>query len=141
MSIWKKPISLAALNEMLKGTICEVTGIEITEIGEDSLTGTMPVDARTIQPHGILHGGSSVVLAETLGSIAANYCCGEDQYCVGLEVNANHLKAVASGLVTATAKAVHVGRSTQVWEIRLQNEDGQLTCISRLTMAAVTHKR
>lgn len=137
MPIWKKATSLEAINKRLEGTICDHTGIVVTDIGDDSLTGTMPVDHRTIQPAGILHGGSSVVLAETLGSIAANLCSDEDRYWVGLEVNANHIKSATSGLVTGTAKAMHVGRSTQVWEIRLQNEKGQLTCISRLTMAAV----
>ncbi|MRI33009.1 thioesterase [Endozoicomonas sp. OPT23] len=138
MSIWKKEPSLDAINQRLEGTICDHIGITVTAVGGDSLTGTMPVDQRTIQPAGILHGGSSVVLAETLGSVAANLCSDEDKYWVGLEVNANHIKSVTSGLVTGTAKAVHVGRSTQVWEIRLENEKGQLTCISRLTMAAVS---
>ncbi len=137
MSIWKKEPSLDAINKQMEGTICDHIGIKVTDFGDDSLTGTMPVDHRTIQPAGILHGGSSVVLTETLGSIAANLCSEEDKYWVGLEVNANHIKAATSGLVTGTAKAVHVGRSTQVWEIRLENEKKQLTCISRLTMAAV----
>ena len=138
MSVWKKEPSLEAINQRLEGTVCAHVGIRVTAFGDDSLTGTMPVDHRTIQPAGILHGGSSVVLAETLGSIAANLCSDDDKYWVGLEVNANHIKSATSGLVTGTAKAVHVGRSTQVWEIRMQNEKGQLTCISRLTMAAVS---
>lgn len=138
MSIWKQPLTLEQMNARLQGNMCSHVGITITEIGEDYLTGTMPVDERTKQPAGLLHGGASVVLAETLGSMAANLCCAEDQYCVGLEINANHLKSATSGLVTGIAKAIHVGRSTQVWEIRIQNDKGQMTCISRLTMAAVS---
>ncbi|MGH8213353.1 MAG: hotdog fold thioesterase [Rhodanobacteraceae bacterium] len=114
-----------------------VIGIRITEIGEDFLRGTMPVDARTHQPYGILHGGASVALAETLGSTAAMLCCENGFAAVGLEINANHLHAVRSGIVTGTARPLHIGRSTQVWEIRIENEAGQLTCISRLTMAVV----
>ncbi len=91
--------------------------IEITEVGEDFLRGTMPVDRRTIQPMGLLHGGASVVLAETLGSIAANLCCEDGAYCVGLEINANHLRSATSGKVTGTTRPIHIGRSTQVWEV------------------------
>lgn len=136
MTIWKKSPNLEVLNERLKGNMCEHVGIRLTEVGEDCLVGTMPVDHRTVQPAGLLHGGANVVLAETLGSMAANLACSEDQFCVGLEVNANHLKSATSGNVTGTARPVHIGRSTQVWEIHIKNDQGELTCISRLTMAA-----
>ncbi len=132
MTIWKRTLdrSLYPFQE----TMTEHVGIEITEQGEDFLRGTMPVDHRTIQPMGILHGGASVVLAETLGSIAANLCC-ETGYCVGLEINANHIRSVNSGKVTGTARSIHIGRSTHIWEIRIEDDQGRLTCISRLTMA------
>ncbi|MBS0432388.1 MAG: hotdog fold thioesterase [Proteobacteria bacterium] len=115
-------------------------GIRITEIGDDFVRGTMPVDARTHQPYGILHGGASVALAETLGSTAAMLCCEDGVGTVGLEINANHLRAVRDGVVTGTARPLHIGRSTQVWEIRIENEAGQLTCVSRLTMAVVPQR-
>jgi 1,4-dihydroxy-2-naphthoyl-CoA hydrolase len=129
---------LEVLNRQLENTACSNLGIEITEIGDDYITGTMPADERTFQPFGLIHGGSNVLLAETLGSMAAN--CIVDlskQYCVGQEINANHIRGVRSGKVTGTAKLVHQGRSSQVWEIRIVNEENKLTCISRLTMAVV----
>jgi 1,4-dihydroxy-2-naphthoyl-CoA hydrolase len=114
--------------------------MEITELGDDYLVGTMPVDQRTRQPFGILHGGASVALAETLGSIAANLVVDPQKfYCVGQEINANHLRPVAEGVVTGTARAVHIGRSSQVWEIRMLDGQGKLNCISRITMAVVAH--
>ncbi len=116
----------------------QAIGIRITEIGDDYLRGTMPVDGRTHQPYGILHGGASVALAETLGSTAAVLCCETGRAAVGLEINANHLRAVRDGIVTGTARPVHLGRSTQVWEIRIENEAGELGCIARLTMAVVS---
>ncbi|HEX7770680.1 MAG TPA: hotdog fold thioesterase [Dokdonella sp.] len=113
-------------------------GIRVTEVGDDWLRGTMPVDARTVQPYGILHGGASVALAETLGSVAGNLCVDTTkEMVVGLEINANHVRAMRSGLVTGTARALHVGRSTQLWEIRIENDDGKLVCVSRLTLAVV----
>lgn len=133
MSIWKR--SLDANNYPFTETMVSHVGIEITERGDDSLTGTMPVDHRTIQPMGLLHGGASVVLAETLGSIAANMCCDDGCFCVGLEINANHIRSATSGKVTGTARPVHIGRSTQIWEIRIEDDKGRLTCISRITMA------
>jgi uncharacterized protein (TIGR00369 family) len=128
--------SLAELNARTPDTAVSNLGIVFTELGEDFLRGTMPVDARTKQPYGLLHGGSSVLLAETLGSMAANLCVepGEGQ-AVGLEINANHLRAMTSGTVTGTARPVHVGRSTQVWEIRIEDEQGRPVCVSRLTLA------
>lgn len=112
--------------------------IRFESFDDESLTASMVVDARTHQPFGLLHGGASVVLAESIGSMAAYLCVDTSKYyCVGLEVNANHLRGVRSGRVTAVARAVHIGRSTQVWDIRLSNEEGKPTCISRLTMAVV----
>ena len=140
MSLWKQQHDLATIERWSENTMMRAIGIRITEIGEDFLRGTMPVDARTHQPYGILHGGASVALAETLGSTAAMLCCEDGFATVGLEINANHLRAVRDGFVTGTARPLHVGRSTQVWEIRIENEAGQLTCVSRLTMAVVPQR-
>lgn len=140
MSIWKKPISLERLNATSKNTLVEHVGIEYTAFDDNSLTGTMPVEARTHQPLGMLHGGASVVLAETLGSLAANMAVEENKYCVGLDINANHIRAMRSGFVTGTAKAVHLGATTQVWQIEITDERGRLVCTSRLTMAVLQHK-
>jgi 1,4-dihydroxy-2-naphthoyl-CoA hydrolase len=137
MAIWKQHADLETLNAWSERTLMRALDIRITEIGDDYLRGTMPVDDRTRQPYGILHGGASVALAETLGSTAAMLCCEAGRAAVGLDINANHLRAVREGLVTATARPIHVGRSTQVWEIRIGNDAGELTCISRLTMAVV----
>ncbi len=141
MSIWvyeTPPVD--AVNQLSRGTMLEHLGIEFTEIGEDYVKATMPVDHRTFQPMRILHGGASVVLAETVGSYAANLCVDSNRFaCVGLEVNANHIRSVRSGSVTGTARPVHLGRRTQVWEIRIEDDDGRLTCIARLTMAVVEH--
>lgn len=137
MSIWKTPVSDEGLNLRRKNTLVEHLGIEVCEIGDDYLVASMPVDHRTHQPMGILHGGASIALAETVGSIAANLAVDKEHYCVGLEVNGNHMRPVSSGKVYATAKAVHLGRKTQVWDIRIKNEKQQDVCISRLTMAVV----
>lgn len=137
MPIWKQPVDLVTINAWRTHTLLEALGIRITEIGDDFLAGTMPIDARTRQPYGLLHGGASVALAETLGSSAAMLCCGDGFAAVGLAINANHLRAVRSGIVTGTARPLHVGRATQVWEIRIENEPGQLVCIARLTLAVV----
>ncbi|MCL6416562.1 hotdog fold thioesterase [Aestuariirhabdus sp. Z084] len=137
MSIWKKTSTLDQLNRQSENSLVRHLGIEMTELGDDYLVGTMPVDARTHQPMGILHGGASVVLAETLGSTAANLAAEAGHYCVGLEINANHLSSLRSGTLTGTAKAIHVGRSTQVWEIRMESDKGKSVCISRLTMAVL----
>lgn len=138
MAIWKQHVDLETLNTWSQRTLMHALDIRITEIGDDWLRGTMPVDDRTRQPYGILHGGASVALAETLGSTAAMLCCEDGRATVGLEINANHLRAVREGHITATARPIHVGRSTQVWEIRIENETGELTCIARLTMAVVS---
>ena len=135
MTIWKKPISLEACNQTSENTAVTHLGIEFTDIGDDYLRGRVPVDERTRQPFGLLHGGVSVVLAETLGSIGAFYASPEGHRGVGLDINANHLRAATSGWVTGTARAVHIGRTTQVWQIDMVNEAGELTCVSRLTMA------
>ncbi len=127
-----------AINAGSHGTLAEHLGIVVIAAGDDWLRGTMPVDARTRQPFGLLHGGASVALAETLGSMAGNLCLdGRTQMAVGLEINANHLRAARAGVVTGTARALHVGRSTQVWEIRIENEAGKPVCVSRLTLAVV----
>lgn len=138
MSIFKKKFPLDQLNGRSPGTLSSALGICITEIGADFLRGTMPVDARTKQPFGLLHGGASVALAETLGSLAGWLCRPEDDsHVVGLEINANHLRAERDGMVTGTARALHLGRSTQVWEIRIENAARELVCVSRLTLAVV----
>ena len=135
MSIWKREINIEAVNSFRKNTLVETLGIEIIDFGDDYLCAKMPVDHRTHQPMGILHGGASVSLAETVGSIAATMAVDEGHYCVGLEINANHLKSAREGYVYATAKPIHIGRSTQVWDIKIENEEKQLVCVSRLTMA------
>ena len=131
--VFRDAVSIQALN-----TLIEHLGIVFTAAGEDWISATMPVDERTRQPYGILHGGASVVLAETLGSSAGNLCVDTTrEVCVGLEINANHIRAVRAGTVTGTARAVHVGRSTQVWDIRIEDAAGKLVCTSRLTLAVV----
>ena len=138
--VFRRPTTLAQLNALSQGTAMEPLGIRFTELGPDYLRATMPVDARTRQPYGLLHGGASVLLAETLGSSAAGMCVDEGQGVVGIEINANHLAAVREGSVTGTARPLHVGRSTQVWEIRIEDAAGRLVCISRLTLAVVARR-
>ena len=136
--IWHKKPEIDELNQRGQGTAVSALGIEITELGDDFLKGTMPVDDRTRQPLGILHGGASVLFAESLGSIAANYVIDHDKaYCVGMEVNANHIRSIREGMVMGIARPLHLGRSTQVWEIRIHDQQDRLICISRLTMAVV----
>ena len=137
-ALFRSGVTLADLNAMSKNTAMEPLGIEFTELGPDYLRGTMPVDARTHQPYGLLHGGASVLLAETLGSSAGGLCAPEGKGVVGIEINANHLRGVREGIVTGTARPLHVGGSTQVWEIRIEDEGGRLVCISRLTLAVVS---
>jgi uncharacterized protein (TIGR00369 family) len=138
MAIWKQPITHDALVRMSRGTAGEHLGIEFLEIGDDFLTARVPVDARTRQPYGLLHGGVSLVLAETLGSVGAAHCVPEGYRVVGLEINGNHLRAAASGWVTGTATPLHLGRTTQVWQIHLRDDAGALTCVSRLTIAVLS---
>jgi len=142
MSIWLHSFTLEQLNQSGRKTMVSHLGIEITAIGEDSLTARMPVDERTIQPYGLLHGGASVALAETLGSICSSLTLDTNKkVAVGMEVNANHIRPVTSGWVYGEARPVHLGGATQVWEIRINNEAGKLVCISRLTMAVVDRQR
>jgi 1,4-dihydroxy-2-naphthoyl-CoA hydrolase len=139
MSIWYNPaITAEQLNPLGKGNMAEWLGIEITEVGDDYLKATMPVDHRTRQPYGLLHGGASVVLAETLGSVGAAFVIDRSKYdCVGLDINANHVRGVREGFVTGTAHPVHIGKTTQVWEIHIHDERDKLICISRLTVAII----
>jgi len=138
MTLWKLAATLEQLEERAKNTLVEHLGIEFLEIGDNFLKARMPVDNRTKQPAGLLHGGASVVLAETLGSVAARLCVDpEKQRIVGLEVNANHVRSAHGGWVTGIAKPIHVGSATQIWEILICNEEGQLVCISRLTVANI----
>jgi 1,4-dihydroxy-2-naphthoyl-CoA hydrolase len=138
MGIFRKDITLDALNSLSKNTMAEQIGIEFTRIGDDFLEATMPVDKRTHQPFGLLHGGASVALAETMGSVAATCCVDmSKQFCVGLEINANHLKGVKAGWVKGITRPIHIGKKTQVWEIRIHNEKEELVCISRITMAVL----
>ena len=137
-SIFREGFTIETIQSSASGTLAEALGIRVTAIGPDSLTATMPVDHRTHQPMGILHGGASVALAETAGSVAANGTLDhEKQYAVGLEINANHLRSVRSGIVTAIARPVHLGRTTQVWDIRIIDDAGKPVCISRLTIAVL----
>lgn len=139
MAIWFREISVAKLNARGKNTMSEFLGIEFTTVGSDFLTATMPVNNHTKQPIGILHGGANVVLAETIASTAANAVVDIDKfYCVGLEINANHIRSVREGIVTATTTPVHIGRTTQIWEIKIYNEAAKLTCISRMTASVIT---
>jgi len=137
-AIWKQPVSIETLTEMHRQTAPDYLGIEFLEIGDDYIRGRVPVDTRTRQPYGILHGGVSVVLAETLGSCGAAFSCPPGYRAVGLDINANHLRSETSGWIVGTARPVHIGRTTHVWQIDLANEKGQLTCVSRLTMAILT---
>lgn len=138
--VFRHASSLEQLNAHSPDTAMAALGIVFTEIGADFLRATMPVDGRTRQPYGLLHGGASVLLAETLGSSAGNLCVQPGDMCVGVEINANHLVAVRDGLVTGTARPLHVGRRTQVWEIRIEDPAGRLVCISRLTLAVVPQR-
>lgn len=137
MPVWKQPISIEALTAMHVDTAVAHLGMEFLEVGDDFIRARVPVDTRTRQPYGLLHGGVSVVLAETLGSCGAAYAAPEGYRCVGLDINANHLKGATRGWVTGTTRPVHIGRTTQVWQIDLRNDDGELTCVSRITMAVL----
>ncbi|WP_100753976.1 hotdog fold thioesterase [Vibrio salilacus] len=141
MTIWKRPINLDALNQTSKNTLIEHLDIIYSDVGDDYISATMPVCSFTHQPLGMLHGGASVVLAETLGSLAANFCVDKDSYCVGLDINANHVRSMRSGKVIGTAKPIHLGVSTQVWQINITDERGRLVCTSRLTIAIKKHKK
>ncbi|MEY2900999.1 MAG: hypothetical protein RLY89_105 [Bacteroidota bacterium] len=139
MAIWfYENIKLEDFLHLGKNTLGEQLGMEFTEIGEDYIKGTMPVDHRTKQPYGLLHGGASVALAETLGSIGSALVVDQSKFnCVGLEINANHLRSVRDGFVTGIAKPIHIGASTHVWDIRITDQRDKLVCISRLTVAVI----
>jgi 1,4-dihydroxy-2-naphthoyl-CoA hydrolase len=139
--IWRVQTTLEQLMERSRNTLAERLGIRVTQIGPDYLRATMPVDSHTHQPMGILHGGASVALAETVGSLAANLCVDVEKYvCVGQEINANHVRSAASGFVTGTARPFHIGGRSQVWGIEIRDESEKLVCVSRLTMAVVERK-
>lgn len=143
MLLWKHPVTLEGLNDLNENTLAAALGIVFTEIGDDYLVATMPVNANTVQPFRILHGGANVALAETLGSVASTLC-NEDwsnQTAVGLEINANHLKSVKEGgMVTGTCRAIRVGRQVHVWQIEIRDEKGDLSCVSRLTVSIVSRQ-
>ena len=141
MSIWFTAVTPEQINLWAPDTIVERIGIEFTEVGEDYLKARMPVDARTVQPARILHGGASVVLAETLGSVAAYLCIDPSQKtAVGLDINANHVRAVREGHVTGTASPLHLGTSTHIWQINIHDESQRLVCTARITMAILDKK-
>ncbi len=138
MAIFNPGVTLESLNKLSANTMVSHLGIEFTRIGDGFIEAKMPVDARTQQPLGLLHGGASVTLAETLGSVAATCCVDlETQYCVGLDINANHVKSAKHGYVYGITKPIHIGKRTHVWEIRIVNEQNELICISRITMAVI----
>lgn len=138
MKIWAYPINLELLQERSKNSLSDHLGIVFTEVGDDYLTATMPVDRRTMQPFGILHGGATCALAENVASAAANFCIDPKTHlCVGMEINVNHLKAVKEGKIRGVARPYHLGKRTQVWEIKIFNSQNQLTAISRLTLAVI----
>ena len=138
MPIWFASPNVDEANQRMRNVLPGYLGIQLTEFGDDYLRGTMPVEPRVHQPMGILHGGASVVLAETLGSVAAIHVVEFPKfYCVGQEINANHIRPVKSGVITGTARAVHLGSRSQVWSIEMRDEQERLTCISRLTIAVV----
>jgi 1,4-dihydroxy-2-naphthoyl-CoA hydrolase len=142
MVIWFKPVEMQDAMKLRPGTLMEHLDIRITEVGDDFLRGDMPVDHRTVQPYGILHGGASVALAETLGSIAAHFCVDNTLYgTVGMEINANHIRPASSGRVVGTARPVHLGKTSHVWSIEVTNESGKLVCLSRITMAVVERSK
>ena len=139
--MFNKDFTLESINEFSKNCMVGHVGIEFTEIGDDFVTAKMPVDQRTTQPFGLLHGGASVVLAERLGSIASTMVTDfNSTYCVGLEINANHIKSAKSGFVHGTARPIHVGKRTHVWEIKIINDDDHLVCVSRITIAVIDKK-
>lgn len=141
MAIWFKHFSINDLNERGKNTMADFLGIKFTEIGDESLTATMHANEQTKQPIGIIHGGANVVLAETIASTGANAVVDIEQYyCVGLEINANHIRPVKEGLVKGIARPLHLGRTTQVWHIEILNEAGKLTCVSRMTAAVISRE-
>lgn len=141
MKIWKKNIDLHCLNATSRNTLIEHLQIEYSDVTDNAISATMPVCSFTHQPLGMLHGGASVVLAETLGSVAANFCVSDDYFCVGLDINANHIRSMREGMVTGTATPIHLGATTQVWQIELKDQRDRLICTSRLTVAVMKKKQ
>lgn len=141
MGIFQQNITLASLNKMSENTLPGLLGIQFIELGDDFIVARMPVDDRTRQPLGLLHGGASVALAETLGSVAATLCLDDSRFCVGLEINANHIRSIRNGFVTGRTQPIHIGKQTHVWEIRITNDSNELICISRITMAILEKKK
>ncbi len=139
-SIFTAPVTVEDINttQIIDGQMAKHLGIEMTEIGHDYMVARMPVDHRTIQRIGIMHGGASLALAETVGSIAASYCIDRDNcFIVGQEINANHIRSVREGFVHAKASPLHLGKSSQVWDIRITSDEGKLVCVSRFTVAVL----
>tara|TARA_R100000900_G_scaffold1439_1_gene2998 strand:- start:31146 stop:31592 length:447 start_codon:yes stop_codon:yes gene_type:complete len=136
LSIWKLEPSPAQINEMLEDTMARILGIEFLEAGDDYIKASMPLNNKTRQYMGHIHGGANVVLAETLANVACNHCCDENKTVVGLEINANHLRP-GLGTVTAITRPIHIGRTTMVWEVKITDENNKLTCISRFTGAVI----
>ncbi len=139
-SIWRRELGLPELQKLLPGNMTGHLGIEFTEMGPDFLTATMPVDHRTVQPFGILHGGASVALAETLASVAGHLCADEGQLVAGISINANHVRTAKDGYVTGTVQPVHIGGSTQVWRVAIRRADSKLVCESRVTLAVIQER-
>ena len=138
MAIWQHEVTTFLLDKLCQGSMVEYLNIRFTEVGPDYICAAMPVDWRTHQPQGILHGGASVALAETIGSVAANLVVdNKKKFCVGMEINANHVRSVNSGNVTGKATPIHLGKTTHIWQIEIKNEEDKLVCISRLTMAVM----
>ena len=136
--LFNKDLNPSDLSAQCNNTLVSNLGIEFTEISEDYIKAKMPVDHRTYQPFGMLHGGASMALAETLGSIASHLVVDNSRYiCVGMEINGNHIRPVSSGWVTGTVQSIHIGKKSHIWEIKINTEDGKLVCISRLTMAVI----
>lgn len=141
MKIWFEDVDVAKANKRSANTMIDYLGVEFTEIGDDFITARMPVTEKTRQPLGIMHGGASCFLAETVGSTAANFCVDQSKnYCVGLDINTNHIRSIREGFVFGTAKPYHLGRTTQVWSIEIVNEVGKLISINRLTMAVLERR-
>lgn len=137
--IWKTSVTPNEINQRCKNTLVDHLGIEFTEVGDEYMIAKMPVDQRTCQPMGIIHGGATAALSETVASAAANYCTEKGKVCVGLELNINHIKKADTGFVFATAKPLHLGKTTQVWEVKIKNEAGQLISAARLTIAVINN--
>lgn len=140
-TIWKKQVDIEVLNKLSANTMGETLDMKFVEIGDNYIKASMPVDKRTHQPLGLLHGGASAALAETVGSVASSLCIDEDQICVGIEINCNHIRGKKSGLVVATAEPLHIGASTHVWDIKIRDEREKLVCVSRLTVAVLKNKQ